>query len=329
MAIDEAHRGVDWKSSRFHVALCAVATTRQRHGERIPRTQEFQVNAMAGHSPLDHVVDHDTIELPWGQVLQLPSIDLPIVGHFSLTRYMVMEVIAAAIVITIALLYSRQMRKNHVTKGVLGNLMESMVYFVKDKIAVPAIGDHDAYKHLPFLLTIFFFVLISNLLGMVPGGASATGSIVVTGTLAFITFLTVYAAGASQFGYIGFFKNLVPHLDVPGEVSLEKIGLKGSINIPAMMMWGLMFVIELVGLLIKHFVLAVRLFINMTAGHLVLAVILGFILEASGNLFYVVMPASIFGAVFISCLEMLVALLQAYIFTFLSALFIGSVSHAH
>ncbi|MEI7924162.1 MAG: F0F1 ATP synthase subunit A, partial [Planctomycetota bacterium] len=103
----------------------------------------------------------------------------------------------------------------------------------------------------------------------------------------------------------------------------------GSINIPGMMMWGLMFVIELLGLLIKHFVLAVRLFINMTAGHLVLAVILGFIIEASGNLFYLVTPASIFGAVLISCLELLVAFLQAYIFTFLSALFIGSVSHAH
>ena len=173
---------------------------------------------------------------------------------------------------------------------------------------------------MPYLLTVFFFVLSCNLLGMIPGGASATSSIVVTLTLAFITFLAVYRAGVSHFGYVGFFKNLVPHLDVPGEVNLEKYGYKGSINIPGMMMWGLMFVIELLGLVIKHFVLAVRLFINMTAGHLVLAVILGFILEASGNLFYLVTPASVLGAVFISCLELLVAFLQAYIFTFLSAI---------
>lgn len=284
---------------------------------------------MAGHSPLDHVVDHNTLELPWGRVIHLPAIELPLVGHFSLTRYMLMEVVAASLVIIVSVLYARHIRRNYVTKGILANMMESLVYFVRDKIAIPAIGDHDAYKHLPFLLTVFFFVLFSNLLGMVPGGASATGSIVVTGTLAFIIFLTVYSAGASHFGYIGFFKNLVPHLEVPGEISLERFGMKGSINIPGILMWWLMFVIELVGLLIKHFVLAVRLFINMTAGHLVLAVILGFILEASGNLFYVVTPASIFGAVFISCLELLVALLQAYIFTFLSALFIGSVSHAH
>ncbi|MFM1802579.1 MAG: synthase subunit a [Planctomycetota bacterium] len=284
---------------------------------------------MAGHSPLDHVVDHNTLELPWGRVIHLPAFDLPVVGHFTLTRYMLMEVVAASLVIIVSMLYARHIRRNYVTKGILPNMMESLVYFVRDKIAIPAIGDHDAYKHLPFLLTVFFFVLFSNLLGMVPGGASPTGSIVVTGTLAFIIFLTVYSAGASHFGYIGFFKNLVPHLEVPGEISLEKFGMKGSINIPGILMWWLMFVIELVGLLIKHFVLAVRLFINMTAGHLVLAVILGFILEASGNLFYVVTPASIFGAVFISCLELLVALLQAYIFTFLSALFIGSVSHAH
>jgi F-type H+-transporting ATPase subunit a len=282
-----------------------------------------------GHSPLDHVVDHDTIELPWGRVLHLPTIDIPILGEFTLTRYMVMEVIAAAIVILIATTYARHIRKNHVTKGVLPNVIETLVYFIKDKVAVPAIGDHDAYKFLPYLLTVFFFVLTSNLLGMVPGGASATGSIVVTGVLASITFLTVYRAGAEVHGYGGFFTNLVPHLEVPGEMSLEKFGMKGTLNIPSTLMWCLMFVIELVGLLIKHFVLAVRLFINMTAGHLVLAVILGFILEASGSLFYVVTPASVFGAVFISCLELLVAFLQAYIFTFLSALFIGSVLHAH
>ncbi|MFM7318361.1 MAG: F0F1 ATP synthase subunit A [bacterium] len=284
---------------------------------------------MAGHSPISHVVDHNTLEMPWGQVIHLPEIHLPILGQFQLTRFMLMELIASCIVILIAMTYARQMKKNHVTKGIFANMIESLVYFIKDKIAVPAIGDHDAYHHMPYLLTLFFFVLSCNLLGMIPGGASATSSIVVTLTLAFITFLAVYRAGASHFGYLGFFKNLVPHLEVPGEVNLEKYGYKGSVNIPGMMMWGLMFVIELLGLIIKHFVLAVRLFINMTAGHLVLAVILGFILEASGNLFYLVAPASIFGAVFISCLELLVAFLQAYIFTFLSALFIGAASHAH
>jgi F-type H+-transporting ATPase subunit a len=90
-----------------------------------------------------------------------------------------------------------------------------------------------------------------------------------------------------------------------------------------------MFVIELVGLLIKHIVLAVRLFANMFAGHTVLAVILGFILAAKGALFYLVTPVSIMGVILLSLLELFVAFLQAYIFTFLSALFIGFAVHPH
>jgi F-type H+-transporting ATPase subunit a len=107
----------------------------------------------------------------------------------------------------------------------------------------------------------------------------------------------------------------VPHLDVHPALKV--------------VLWPLMFVIELVGLLIKHIVLAVRLFANMFAGHVVLAVILGFILVAKGALFYLVTPASIMGVILLSLLELLVAFLQAYIFTFLSALFIGMAVHPH
>jgi F-type H+-transporting ATPase subunit a len=94
-------------------------------------------------------------------------------------------------------------------------------------------------------------------------------------------------------------------------------------------LWPLMFVIELAGLLIKHVVLAVRLFANMLAGHIVLAVILGFIAQAGAYFVYVVTPASILGVVALSLLELFVAFLQAYIFTFLSALFIGAAVHPH
>jgi F-type H+-transporting ATPase subunit a len=107
----------------------------------------------------------------------------------------------------------------------------------------------------------------------------------------------------------------VPHLDVNPALKV--------------LLWPLMFVIELVGLLIKHIVLAVRLFANMFAGHTVLAVILGFILVAKGALFYLVTPASIIGVILLSLLELFVAFLQAYIFTFLSALFIGFAVHPH
>jgi F-type H+-transporting ATPase subunit a len=150
---------------------------------------------------------------------------------------------------------------------------------------------------------------------MIPGGASPTGNINVTAALALLTLATVILAGTREMGFAGYWLSIVPHLDVP---ALLKPFL-----------WGLMFMIEVLGLFIKHIVLAVRLFANMFAGHVVLAVILGFILMAKGFLFYVIMPASIGGVICLSLLELFVAFLQAYIFVFLSALFIGFAVHPH
>jgi F-type H+-transporting ATPase subunit a len=145
--------------------------------------------------------------------------------------------------------------------------------------------------------------------------ASATGNINVTAVLAVMTLGTVILAGMREMGVVGFWVGIVPHLDVPWWLKPP--------------LWGLMFVIEVAGLLIRHVVLAVRLFANMFAGHVVLAVILGFILVAHGFLFYPVMAASVVGVILLSLLELFVAFLQAYIFTFLSALFIGSAVHPH
>jgi F-type H+-transporting ATPase subunit a len=125
----------------------------------------------------------------------------------------------------------------------------------------------------------------------------------------------VVIAGSREMGAVGFWLGIVPHLDVPWWLKPP--------------LWGLMFVIEVAGLLIRHVVLAVRLFANMMAGHIVLAVILGFILVAKGPIAYLVTPASVLGVVTLSLLELFVAFLQAYIFTFLSALFIGTAVHPH
>ena len=170
---------------------------------------------------------------------------------------------------------------------------------------------------LPYLWTVFFFVLFNNLLGMIPGGASATGNINVTAALALLTLATVVMAGVRELGFVGYWVGIVPHLDVPA--------------ILKPFLWGLMFFIEVAGLLIRHVVLAVRLFANMFAGHVVLAVILGFILMASTSWLTLglVAPASVAGVICLSLLELFVAFLQAYIFTFLSALFIGSAVHPH
>lgn len=264
-------------------------------------------------SLLEHVVDG-------------PSFDLPLLGHvalpaplgFQLTRFMVMETIAAILMIAIFVPLARHIAARPVTRGRFLNLFETFVSFIRDKVAIPTIGHHDADKFLPFLWTLFFFVLFCNLLGMVPGGGSATGSISVTAVLAILVLATVIYTGSRKLGPAGFWLGLVPRLDVPPAMKI--------------FLWPLLFLIEIAGLLIKHLVLSVRLFANMLAGHLVLAVVLGFAVAVSNAAIYLFAPVaagSVALAVCLSILELFVAFLQAFIFTFLTSLFIGSAAHPH
>ena len=271
--------------------------------------------AEVAHSenPLHHVVDANYLELPWRNYA-LPRLHLGLFD-FQITRFMAMELIAALLIAAIIIPLARHVARHPVTRGPLMNAFEALILFIRDGIARPAIGGHGADDFVPYLWTVFFFVLFNNLLGMIPGGASATGNINVTFVLAVITFGVVLFAGMRAMGPLGFWISIVPKLDVPPLIKPP--------------LWALLFVIEVAGLLIRHFVLCVRLFANMLAGHLVLAVIFSFILLASGNIWYVVMPASIAGLVALSLLELFVAFLQAYIFTFLSALFIGTAAHPH
>jgi F-type H+-transporting ATPase subunit a len=274
---------------------------------------------MAGHSsnPLSHVQDHPTIEIPWWtpptyeKVIHLPSI-----GELQITRFMVMEVIAGALMLLVLVPLVRYIARHPVSRGWFANMFEAILLFIRDEIARPAIGGHGADRFLPYLWTVFFFVLFNNLIGILPGGASPTGNINVTAVLAVMTLVTVVSAGMREMGPARFWVGMVPHLDVPGWLKPP--------------LWGLMFVIEIAGLLIRHVVLGVRLFANMFAGHMVLSVILGFIMMAWGSLaLAVVMPASLGGVILLSVLELFVAFLQAYIFTFLSAMFIGAAVHPH
>jgi F-type H+-transporting ATPase subunit a len=154
------------------------------------------------------------------------------------------------------------------------------------------------------------------LLGLVPWAGSATGALATTGALALLTFATVIFSGMAKLGPVGFWVGQVPHMDLPLPL--------------AILLKPMIFAIEVMGLLIKHFILAMRLLANMMAGHLVLAVILAFIAASATSMaWYAVTPASVLGAVALSLLELFVAFLQAYIFTFLSALFIGMAVHPH
>jgi F-type H+-transporting ATPase subunit a len=227
-----------------------------------------------------------------------------------------MEVIAGLLMILILVPVVRHIARNAYSRGWFNNMFEAVLLFIRDEVARPAIGGHGADRFLPFLWTVFFFVLFNNLLGMFPGGASPTGNISVTAVLAVMTLVTVIGAGMREMGPSGYWLGLVPHLDVPGWLK------------PAL--WTLMLVLEVSGLFIRHIVLSIRLFANMFAGHVVVSVILVFILTAWGTaVVWLVAPASIGGVVALSLLELFVAFLQAYVFVFLSALFIGSAVHPH
>lgn len=233
------------------------------------------------------------------------------------TKFMLIEVAVAVILCVLFVGLATSLRRSGHVRGRLVALLETMVVFIRDQVARPAIGGHDADRFVPFLLTMFFFVLGCNLMGMLPWSGTPTASLATTGALAFITFCTVIVSGMRKLGAVGFWKALVPHIELPGVMAVFLVPM--------------IFGLELAGLLIKHFVLSVRLLANMLAGHLVLATLMAFITLAwsSWAVLAGVMPASIFGAVALSLLELFVAFLQAYIFAFLSALFIGMAVHPH
>lgn len=241
----------------------------------------------------------------------------------AISKFMIIEVVVALIMIVAFTWLSRRVASGGAPKGKLWNLLETFLVFIRDEIAEPAIGHHDAHRFLPYLWTIFFFVLGCNLMGMVPWAGSPTGTLGVTFGLAALTFAFGMVGGMGRFGFIGYWKNLVPHMDLP--------------LVMAIVIKPMLFLIELLGLVIKHLVLAVRLLANMMAGHLVLLGVMGvaFTAEAvasfEGNtgLWSVAALISIVSCVAFSMLELFVAFLQAYVFTFLSALFIGASLHEH
>lgn len=261
------------------------------------------------------------IPQPFGRLRNLYEAE----SGFCISKYMVIELLVGCIMFLLFTWVAGKVKDGAAPKGKLWNFLEAMLVFVKKDIAEKAIDHHYAHKYLPFLWTAFFFVLGCNLMGMIPWLGSPTASFGVTTALAFSTLLIVVVwAGMKKWGFFGFFKNLVPTIDLPWYL----FPLKVAIVV-------MLFFIELLGLLIKHLVLAIRLLANMVAGHLVLVSILFIAFEMhnvqqmTGGSWYIAAPISILGVTALSLLELFVAFLQAYVFTFLSALFIDSVLHHH
>lgn len=228
----------------------------------------------------------------------------------SVSNHMFMITLAAVLLMVALPLAVRQKR---LVRTGFGNLIEAVCEFVREDIARPFLGDRTD-KHIGFIWTIFFFVLTLNLLGMVPLGrviflitgkgmhfeGAATANIWVTGALAVVAFLSIHISGIREQGLAGYIKNFAPKVPWP--------------------MIPFIYFMEIIGALVKPLALAIRLFANMLAGHLLLATLLGLIMVFKN---YIAASASIAGVVLMSLLEIFVAFLQAYIFTFLSTIFIG------
>ncbi len=240
---------------------------------------------------------------------------------FCISRYMIIEVVVAILLFFAFRWLARKVSSGTPPKGKAWNLLEGFVQAVRDKIVVPAMGEHDADRFMPLLWTMFFFILGCNLMGMIPWVGAPTASWGTTAALAIIVFLVGLTVGIQALGVVGYLKNICPSLGLPWYLSFWLV--------PAL--WA----IEAVSLGIKHAVLSVRLLMNMGAGHLVLLGILGIGISAKTAMdmgtggWMGVAGISVLGTTILSFLEVFVAFLQAYVFTFLAAMFIGSSMHHH
>ncbi|QRN96609.1 F0F1 ATP synthase subunit A [Archangium violaceum] len=218
----------------------------------------------------------------------------------SITKHTVMMWLAALLLIGSLLLFSNRDKTKLVPRGTGANLFEMLVLFVRDELAIKNIGKEEGPRYTPYLLTAFFFILFMNLLGLFPWMATATGNIAVTCGLALCTFVLTQVAGIRAAGFGGYLAHLT-----------------GGV---APWLWPIMVPVEILGLFTKPFALTIRLFANMLAGHIVIFFLLGLIFMLGHP---AVALVSVPFALGIYLLELFVAFVQAYVFTMLSALFIG------
>jgi len=221
---------------------------------------------------------------------------------FSITKNVLMTLLICGLIFFLFTGLSKSYKKGPVPSG-FGRLLEPLVLFIRDDIAIPNIGEKHYKRYMSYLLTVFFFIWIVNLAGMTPLGINITGNIAITFSLALITYLiTQFTANKNYWGHIFW----MPGVPVPMKFVLMPI--------------------ELLGTIIKPFSLMIRLYANITAGHVVLMSLIGLVFFAS-NLFAF---GSFFGlTLFLGVIELLVAFLQAYIFTMLTALYFGAAVEEH
>ena len=309
------------------VRSAAVTSAEVQHGTATPEGAEHH-GGCEEYAPGDfispHITDAHCLEVPNGlRFWETREVELPRwaplhVGKFpvdlSPTKHVVFMLFAAFLCCIILITAARShVRHTHAIgrpKGFASGI-EAMVLYIRNEVAIPNLGPHGE-GYAPFILTLFFFILFANLLGLIPFGSTVTGNISVTATLAIITAVVVEAAGirANGLGYlrtIFYWNNELP----------------AAMRLP---MFLLMSPIEFVGKLTKPFALAIRLFANMTAGHIVVLALIGLVFAFKS---YLLGTAPLAMAVGIMMLELFVSFLQAFIFSLLASVFIGQMREGH
>lgn len=305
------------------VAVAPLPLSAQEHGAE---STEHAAPA-AGEKTVDFITPHITdsrhleipalnshlaaeIELPQWAPIHIGGLEIDL----SPTKHVVFMLLAATIVAVVLIVAGNASKRQHETighsKGLAGAI-EAMALYLRNEVVLPNVGHHGE-GFVPFALTLFFFILVCNMLGMLPWGATATGNISVTAMLAIITAIVVEISGirANGLGYLNtiFYWNK----DLP--------------FVMRVVMFFVMTPVEIVGKISKPFALTIRLFANMTAGHIVLLALIGLIFAFKN---WAITPVPVLMATAISLLELFVAFLQAFIFTLLASVFIGQIREAH
>ena len=273
---------------------------------------------------MPHLTDSKTIEYPcfhslqeWACEARFPTWNVTIAGHtfdMGLTKHIFFMLLAGLIVAIMLILtaraHVRHTREVGRPKGFSAGL-EAVILYLRDEIFRPVLGPHGGEKYVPFVLTLFFFILFCNLFGLIPYGSTPTGNVAVTATLAIVTFIVIESAGIKSLG-AGYLGTIIywPH-DMPVVIKLP--------------MTLIMTPVEIVGKFTKPFALTIRLFANMVAGHVVILALIGLIFMFG----FKIAIAPVLMALFIMFLEILVAFIQAFIFSLLAAVFIGQIRTAH
>jgi F-type H+-transporting ATPase subunit a len=305
------------------LVLALLAPAQQQQPGLPVQTPDAIPTVPAPHPPeggddiMHHVLDERVLKLPFVGYYQLPPAGSWQVGPIDLTptKYVVWlwitGLLTVLLILPAAQAAKRRRAKGESTAGKHHNVIEAMVLFFRDQIVMPNVG-HGGERFVPFIATLFFFIAISNLLGLVPYGASATTAISVTATLAIMSLVAIEYAGIKALGWGYLHTIFYWNKDLPL-----------LLRIP---MFVILSIVEMLGKLAKPFALAIRLMANMTAGKIVIYSLLGLIFVFGT---YWVIAGPIIMTVALTFLKIFVAFLQAYIFALLTSVFIGLIMHSH